>query len=641
MNLAYFPMDRFIAYLKNEDIISELLHFYNVDPIRHNVGAYFDKFIEILKKNRRSSASKNFSNQFKLHFNSLGKTYEDNLSQRERKSLGEFYTPESIVDYILDAVGYKESEVIQEKKLVDISCGSGSFIILAIRVLIRNCMKNFNKQDISEFSPKEARYIITKVKENIFGIDINPIACILCQINLHLELFEIFEVIKEEDKNYHLPLFNIQNSNTLTINESEIYDFVVGNPPYLFIRDIPNDQKIVIEKGDFETNNGQYDYYQIFIEIGIKLLKNKGKLGYIVPDSLLVLSNRSILRRYIYNTTAIREINNTGPKFEDPIVSNIILVLEKESDVQKREKNSIKVKISDQEHRNIIQEDLKKWDYKFLINLGEEDFFIINHLNTQFPKLKDLMGMKDFNILLSRGIELTKKGEIIFCEICRKFFPIPKKTLKCPECKEPLKEKNIETIISESIPHKEENNFELFVNSINRYKVKDYKYVKIDIPGINYKDFNIYKDRIIIRQLSQNNLICAAYDEKFSLTSQSFYNLRIYRSSIKEFSNLYLLAIINSKLLSYYFIKLFGSYKRLFPRILTEKIKDFPVCIPSTLNEKKVASQVIHKVKALLALNEDEYEKSQMIQKEIDESIFRLYKIPDKDQENILEFIEN
>ena len=286
-----------------------------------------------------------------------------------------------------------------------------------------------------------------------------------------------------------------------------------------------------------------------------------------------------------------------------------------------------------------LQEELKRWDYKFLIHLNEEDLFIINHLNTHFPKLKELMMNKDFEILLSRGIELTKKGEIIFCVNCRKYFPIPKKVFCCPECKETLKEKHIEKIISKFEPQKEEGTFELFINSINRYKVKDYKYVRVDKPGINYKDFNIYRDRIIIRQLSQNNLICATYERKLSLTSQSFYNLRVYSSAIKEFNNLYLLGIINSKLLSYYFTKLFGSYKRLFPRILIEKIKDFPICIPDNLSEKELASIIIEKVEVLLTLNEEEDEKSKKIQKEIDEIILKLYKIPDLYQENILEFI--
>jgi len=99
------------------------------------------------------------------------------------------------------------------------------------------------------------------------------------------------------------------------------------------------------------------------------------------------------------------------------------------------------------------------------------------------------------------------------------------------------------------------------------------------------------------------------------------------------------LGIINSKLLSYYFIKLFGSYKRLFPRILIEKIKDFPIRIPGNPNEKELASQIIKKVEIILTLNEGEDKKSKKIQKEIDEIIFTLYRIPDLYKEKILEFL--
>jgi hypothetical protein len=187
------------------------------------------------------------------------------------------------------------------------------------------------------------------------------------------------------------------------------------------------------------------------------------------------------------------------------------------------------------------------------------------------------------------------------------------------------------------LPGKKEGKSELFIDSINRYKVKHYKYIKIDKPGINYKDFVIYRDRIIIRQLTQNNLICATYDEPLALTSQSFYNLRVYAAPLEEFNNLYLLGIINSKLLSFYFIKLFGSYKRLFPRILIEKIKDFPINIPQTLKEKDMASQIIRKVRRMLELHRED----QSIQKEIDDIILKLYKIPELYREYILKFIDN
>jgi len=631
-------MNEFIKYLKSEDLIKKLLENYKVKQI---VEEYFNKFIEKFEGIEEKKASKNELNLLNSNFNSLGKFYEKTLLQKDRKVLGEFYTPKSIVRYILDAMGYKDSNNIQTKKLIDISCGSGSFIILAIRVLISSCFKSFNRHDFSEILPEEARNIVLRIKENIYGIDVNPLACILCQINIHFELFKLIDKIKDKDKSYHLPMFNIINSNSLAKNDTEQYDYVVGNPPYLFIRDIPKDQKQIIKKGNFNTNNGQYDYYQIFIELGIRLLRSKGILGYIVPDSLLALSNRSILRKYIYNNTKIREIYNIGPQFEDPIVSNIILVLEKESDVQERERNSIKIKFSNQEQREISQNSLKEWDYKFLIHLSDEDIYIINHLNNKFPKLKDLIKKDDFKILLSRGIELTKKGEIILCENCRKYFPIPKKVMNCPECKNPLKEEQIEKIIFDSVQNEDKDKFKLFINSINRYQVKDYSFIRIDKKGINYKDFKIYIDRIIIRQLSQNNLICATYDRDLSLTSQSFYNLRICQSPIIEFNNLYLLGIINSKLLSYYFIKLFGSYKKLFPRILIENIKDFPIKVPENFNEKELASKIIGKVEILLDLNEREVEKSDIIQNEIDNLVFELYEIPDVYREPILESINN
>jgi len=391
----------------------------------------------------------------------------------------------------------------------------------------------------------------------------------------------------------------------------------------------------------FKTGQGQYDYFQIFIELGIKLLKNQGLLGYIVPDSLLALSNRSIVRKYIYDTSKIKEIYHSGPQFEDPVVSNIIIILEKESNIAEREKNRIKVKIDTQELREIVQKSFKNWNYKFLIHLNDDDISIIIRLSEKFPKLRELMVKDDFKILLSRGVELTKTGEIIYCIQCKKYFPIPKKEFLCPDCKTHLKEEHIEKIVVDSNPKKNKDHYKLFVDSIQRYQIRDYKYIEINKNGINYKDPEIYEDRIIIRQLSQNNLICASYDKNSSLTSQSLYNLKICQSPIREFNNIYLLGIINSLLLSYYFIQSFGSYKKLFPRILIEKIKDLPIKIPQNEREKEIASKIIERTKILLISTEKDGKKFKQMQKEIDDLVFIIYAIPDSQKQHILEFMNH
>ncbi len=631
-------MKDFFEYLRKEKIVLKLIEHYNVPHLK----CVLEEFLNNICRNAQPLTY--FRNNFDLsipHPDIFGNEYEQKIPPKERKTLGEFYTPNQIVNYILEAVGFSYDKKIENKKLVDISCGSGSFLVQVIRILINWCYKVHKVRENSCSTSERARFIVSRVKQNVYGIDINPLACILCQIHIHFILFELLKDIRIEDNGYRLPFFNIKHSNAFTMTETDQFDFVVGNPPYLFIRDIPEDQKQIIRENKFYTNKGQYDYYQIFIELGIRFLKNNGLLGFIVPDSLLALSNRLIIRKFIYHNTRIKEIYHIGPSFQESVVSNVIIILEKEKSVDGREKNWVDVKTTNLQQKKIPQDSFKNWNFNFLIHLDDVDISILNNLNNNNPKLNELITKKDFRILLSRGVELTKTGEIIFCGECQKFFPLPKKELSCPICKHTLRREHIEKIISDSVPIEDKDTFELFIYSLNRYQMKEYKYININKIGINYKDFEIYKDRIIIRQLNQNNLICATYDNKLSLTSQSFYNLKIDKSPIKEFNNKYLLGVINSKLLSFYFIKSFGSYKKLFIRILIEKIKDLPIKIPESDKEKDVASKIIKNVEIILQSAEDKSSRHYRIEKEIDNLVYDLYNIPDSNRLHILDFLNH
>ncbi|MHA1194431.1 MAG: TaqI-like C-terminal specificity domain-containing protein, partial [Promethearchaeota archaeon] len=143
--------------------------------------------------------------------------------------------------------------------------------------------------------------------------------------------------------------------------------------------------------------------------------------------------------------------------------------------------------------------------------------------------------------------------------------------------------------------------------------------------GINYKDKEIYKDRIIIRQLNQNKLICATYGSN-SYTSQSFYNLKIIKSDLEEFNNYYLLGLINSQLLSYYYNKSFGSYKKLFPRILIEKIRNLPIKVPQTDHEKSISLEIINLAKQILMAPDTR----KVLEEKINLLVFELYEISEE-----------
>jgi hypothetical protein len=57
--------------------------------------------------------------------------YQHLVPEALRKNIGEFYTPEWLVDFVLNQAGYTGPSIL-EKKLLDPCCGSGNFLIHAI-----------------------------------------------------------------------------------------------------------------------------------------------------------------------------------------------------------------------------------------------------------------------------------------------------------------------------------------------------------------------------------------------------------------------------------------------------------------------------------------------------------------------------
>jgi len=622
-------MTTFKEFLINREILANLKKAYGID-LRDTVTNDLINTIIVRLTQFDSEVGSKKEETYEKHYNldRIAQLYEELVPQAQRKTKGEFFTPIQIVDYILKSVEYTETHDIELKKLIDLSCGSGSFIIRAVDVLANRLIRLTQPKEGLTLTSNQAGNIIAQVKQNIYGIDVNPIACLLCQINIYFTLFRFFKIIIRADKDYEIPIFNISNNDALQLNFKHKFDYVVGNPPYLFIRSIPKDYKMVIEQLSFETNKGQYDLYQLFIEIGIKNLNENGKLGYIVPDSLLALSNRKLLRKFIFNNTKIIKICVVGSGFKDSVVSNVIIILQKEAIEEQRITNQILIKkaLNDQREYFQKQSNITKWDYKFLIHLAQQDIEILEHLNSNFKSLTDLISDSQFEISISRGVEMGKEGDVIYCDSCNRYCPLPKENFICLKCGSTLNSNATEKIVVRTIPKGLENAYKPFIYTLNRYSIKEYRHLKVNLEGINYKDLRLYNNRIVIRQLNQENLICAAY-EKSALSSQSIYNIKINKSPIPEFNNFYLLGLINSRLLSYYFLKTFGSYKSLFPRILIEKLKTLPIKVPSTKKERGWSGNIREKVNQILHSKTHNEAQVLRLQNQIDLLVNDLYQI--------------
>lgn len=105
----------------------------------------------------------------------LKKLYQYLLPRRVRHDLGEYYTPDWLAERLIRQIGYDGNP---DKRVLDPSCGSGTFLSLCIR-------KAFDYADRYLVRPEE---LAQKLLTNIVGFDLNPLAVIAARTNFLLSL---------------------------------------------------------------------------------------------------------------------------------------------------------------------------------------------------------------------------------------------------------------------------------------------------------------------------------------------------------------------------------------------------------------------------------------------------------------------
>lgn len=219
------------------------------------------------------------------------------MKKQKVKSNGQVFTPDYLVKYILDVVGYIESAKIFEKHIIDDSCGAGAFLTEIIKRFIKSGLNG--GKTIDEIKAGLEFYI--------HGIEVDPVAYAACIENLN----SITASFNIHDVNWDVHLEN-------TLTEYKAFegkmDFVVGNPPYVRVHNL-NEYYDQVKSFEF-ANIGQMDLYIVFFELGFKMLKEGGKLCYITPSSWLNSIAGEKLREYIFdhkNLLALIDLEHFQP----------------------------------------------------------------------------------------------------------------------------------------------------------------------------------------------------------------------------------------------------------------------------------------------------------------------------------------
>jgi len=304
------------------------------------------------------------------------KKFETSIDDEFRKLNGSFYTPYFIVDYINRRVILENPS--KDIKVIDPACGSGAFLIDALFKLRQKLQKTYKNL----------------VEENIFGIDIDPRAVKRTKMLLSLIVFEYEGEIPTR--------FNIYVGNSLDKNFIEKtlkglkFQAVIGNPPYIRIQNMDENIRKIIKKY-WKFVQGDTDVFIPFIELGIELLDNDGKMGYIVPNSYFTTHAAKNLRKFLQKKRYIEEIVDFDDYqvFEGITTYTAITIISKKPKnyfILKKIRNDDDVKdLNVLEGEKIYFEDLhnEKW---ILVPKSEKEFIEI--IENSYYKLKDIANIR-------------------------------------------------------------------------------------------------------------------------------------------------------------------------------------------------------------------------------------------------------
>jgi adenine-specific DNA-methyltransferase len=269
----------------------------------------------------------------------------------KRKSQGIFYTPTFVVKYIVQQTvgkylaeqGYSESH---PPRILDMACGSGSFLIEAFGVLDRYVAAQRGQQHGQHDVLDHARQVEV-LQQCIFGVDKDKQAVDVARLNLMLKALNAREGLPKLQNIVHGDSLRMDWAQEFSevMNEGG-FDIIIGNPPYVRAENMPRSERdYYISNNRFESAYGRFDIHILFIEQAIRTLKEGGRLGFIIPYAGLSQNYGLKMRTLILMTCAVETIVDlTGYKvFDDASIATCVIVLRKEPDASKRINNQIQV----------------------------------------------------------------------------------------------------------------------------------------------------------------------------------------------------------------------------------------------------------------------------------------------------------
>ena len=547
---------------------------------------------------------------------------EIDKSKTKRKKDGVFYTPKYITKYIVENTvgklceekklefGIIEEEYFTDKKrqlktkenllgklntyrqwlhqltIVDPACGSGAFLNEALNFLITE----HNYIDELEAKLTGSSFTFTYHSEsilenNLFGVDLNEESVEIAKLSLWLRTAEPNRKLNSLND-------NIKCGNSL-IDDSEIagkkafnwteefpqvfakggFDVVIGNPPYVDNRGFDKKELLFLYKeyinsfkksGTDQFKTTKLNLIAPFIELNSKILRDNGLTSFIFHKNIFKTNSYTSIRKFILNNFDILLLTDWGAgQFQDVIAETATFVLRKSEifeDKFKVEFFNLSEKYLENEQSQLSF--FKAYEFIFGIYANSSERKLLEKIEHNSEFLENFVNVNN-------GIVTGND---------KKFLSFQKEN-------------------------------ENYKKAIRGKDLKKYSHLAVK-EYVHYSKDKLLRARDEAIFLSNEKLLMQMINIEFVITydNEQFYNLgTTYAITNKNptITNIkYLLSVLNSRLINFYYLKKFTNESSLTNAISTQNLFNIPIKRKSLLEQQPF----INKADSMLSLNNSLHE---------------------------------
>ncbi len=348
------------------------------------------------------------------------------------------------------------------------------------------------------------------------------------------------------------------------------FDIVIGNPPY---RIVPKKDlfKTMYDNKFFVAHGGKRNLYHLFFEQGILLLRKDGVLSYITPDTYFSGNDTSVLRKFFINTTNIKNIIHYTEK--DKVFENVTQAVAVAIMLKQKHGDGFSILI-DHKQENIKYENLSE-DNNYIFKSSDSVIDAMNKCGKNFGNVCE--GYQG-------EVNLTQKKEYIFESEKKNSLPL----VRGIQLTKYACQQGSEYCLLKAV-------------SRNHYEIERIVFQEVSNMGLAHR----------IKGTILKNVICG-------------HSTNYIFSKHKEIDNRFILAVLNSKAVNYYF-KFFNQTNH----VPIGELKKIPFPEATPTHQQPIIALVD---KILAAKKLDINADTSDLESQIDELVYTLYGLTEEEK---------